>query len=163
MRLTENALHQGSVLPDSQASGMGDEQGGRGNAVSAAVKPEPVDAPGVHSGRQPMNNDVDTEMQLLQEGGMLATHRHESILGGSRVEQMLSNAAERRASGQQQAVAPGLSSARRIAASDGTRCRLNVVALLATWKHVSIEQMAQTLLGMTAAERTQLRNKYTGQ
>lgn len=66
MRLTENALHQGSVLPDSQASGMGDEQGGRGNAVSAAVKPEPVDAPGVHSGRQPMNNDVDTEMQLLQ-------------------------------------------------------------------------------------------------
>ena len=100
---------------------------------------------------------------VSQEGGMLATHRHESILGGSRVEQMLSNAAERRASGQQQAVAPGLSSARRIAASDGTRCRLNVVALLATWKHVSIEQMAQTLLGMTAAERTQLRNKYTGQ
>ncbi|KAL0043549.1 hypothetical protein WJX79_008099 [Trebouxia sp. C0005] len=86
MRLTENALHQGSVLPDSQASGMGDEQGGRGNAVSAAVKPEPVDAPGVHSGRQPMNNDVDTEMQLLQEGGMLATHRHESILGHKKVE-----------------------------------------------------------------------------
>ena len=66
LRLTKNALHQGSVPPDSQARGMGDEQGGRGNAVSAAVKPEPADAPGVHSGQQPMTNDVDTEMQLLQ-------------------------------------------------------------------------------------------------
>ncbi len=94
---------------------------------------------------------------------MLATHRHESILGGSRVEQMLSNAAERRASGQQQAVAPGLPSTRRVAVSDSTSSRLNVVALLATWKHVSVEQMAQTLLGMTAAERTQLRNEYTRQ
>jgi len=75
---------------------------------------------------------------------MLATHRHESILGGSRVEQMLS-------------------SARRAAVSDSTSSRLNVVELLATWKRVSVEQMAQTLLGMTAAERTQLRNEYTGQ
>ncbi len=100
-----------------------------------------------------------------QEGGMLATHRHESILGGSRVEQMLSNAAEQRAGEleQQQAVAPGLSSARRAAVSDSTSSRLNVVELLATWKRVSVEQMAQTLLGMTAAERTQLRNEYTGQ
>ncbi|KAL0045771.1 hypothetical protein WJX82_003975 [Trebouxia sp. C0006] len=161
IRLTENALHQGSVPPDSQAWGMGDEQGGRGNAVTAAVKP--VDAPGVGSGQQPMTNGMDTEMQLLQEGGMLATHRHESILGGSRVEQMLSNAAEQRASGQQPAAAPGLSSAGRVAESDNTSSRLNVVELLATWKHVSVEQMAQTLLGMTAAERTQLRNEYTGQ
>lgn len=66
IRLTENALHQGSVPPDSQARGMGDEQGSRGNAVSAAVKSEPADAPGVHSGQRPMTNDVDTEMQLLQ-------------------------------------------------------------------------------------------------
>ena len=43
---------------------MGDEQGGRGNAVTAAVKP--VDAPGVGSGQQPMTNGMDTEMQLLQ-------------------------------------------------------------------------------------------------
>ena len=100
---------------------------------------------------------------VSQEGGMLATHRHESILGGSRVEQMLSDAAERRASGQQQAVAPGLSSARLVAVSGSTSSRLNVVALLATWKNVSVEQMAQTLLGMTAAERTQLRNEYAGQ
>lgn len=100
---------------------------------------------------------------ISQEGGMLATHRHESILGGSRVEQMLSNAAEQRASGQQPAAAPGLSSAGRVAESDNTSSRLNVVELLATWKHVSVEQMAQTLLGMTAAERTQLRNEYTGQ
>lgn len=64
IRLTENALHQGSVPPDSQAWGMGDEQGGRGNAVTAAVKP--VDAPGVGSGQQPMTNGMDTEMQLLQ-------------------------------------------------------------------------------------------------
>lgn len=34
---------------------------------------------------------------VVQEGGMLATHRHEAILGGSRVERMLSNAAEQRA------------------------------------------------------------------
>ena len=100
---------------------------------------------------------------ISQEGGMLATHRHESILGGSRVEQMLSNAAEQRASGQQPAAAPGLSSAGWVAESDNTSSRLNVVELLATWKHVSVEQMAQTLLGMTAAERTQLRNEYTGQ
>ena len=100
---------------------------------------------------------------VSQEGGMLATHRHESILGGSRVEQMVSNAAEQRASGQQPAAAPGLSSAGRVAESDNTSSRLNVVELLATWKHVSVEQMAQTLLGMTAAERTQLRNEYTGQ
>lgn len=66
IRLTENALHQGSVPADSQARGSGDEQGGRSNAVSAAVKPEPVDAPGVGSGQQPMTIDVDTEMQLLQ-------------------------------------------------------------------------------------------------
>jgi hypothetical protein len=66
IRLTENALHQGSVPPHSQAWGMGDEQGGRGNAVTAAVKPEPVDAPGVGSGQQPMTNGMDTEMQLLQ-------------------------------------------------------------------------------------------------
>ena len=66
IRLTENALHQGSIPPDSQARGMGDEQGGRGDAVSAAVKSEPVDAPGVYSGQQPMISNVDTEMQLLQ-------------------------------------------------------------------------------------------------
>ena len=66
IRLTENALHQGSVPPDSQARGVDEEQGGRGNAVSAAVKPEPVDAPRVGSGQQPVTNDVDTEMQLLQ-------------------------------------------------------------------------------------------------
>ena len=66
IRLTENALHQGSVPPGSQAWGMGDEQGGRGNAVTAAVKPEPVDASGVGSGQQPMTNGMDTEMQLLQ-------------------------------------------------------------------------------------------------
>jgi len=66
IRLTENALHQGSIPPVSQARGMGDEQGGRGNAVSAAVKSESVDAPGVHSGQQPMISNVDTEMQLLQ-------------------------------------------------------------------------------------------------
>jgi hypothetical protein len=66
IRLTENALHQGSAPPDTQAREVDDEQGGRGNTVSAAVKPEPVDAPGVHSGQQPMTNDVDTELQLLQ-------------------------------------------------------------------------------------------------
>ncbi|DBA73362.1 TPA: hypothetical protein ACH3X1_011407 [Trebouxia sp. C0004] len=163
IRLTENALHQGSVPPDTQARGMGAEQDGRGNAASAAAKPEQVDDSGMHDPGMPMTSAVDTEMQLLQEGGMLATHRHESILGGSRVEQMLSNAAEQRASGRQQAAAFGLSSARRVAVSDSTSIRLNVVALLATWKHVSVEQMAQTLLGMTAAERTQLRNEYTGQ
>ncbi len=69
IRLTENALHHKSAPPDSQARGVDDEQGGRGNTASAAVKPEPVDAPGVHSGQQPMTNPVDTEMQLLQVSG----------------------------------------------------------------------------------------------
>ena len=66
IRLTENALHQGSVPSDSQAGRVGDEQGGRGDALSAPVKSEPVDAPGMHSGQQLMTNNVDTEMQLLQ-------------------------------------------------------------------------------------------------
>jgi len=37
IRLTESALHQGSAPPDSQARGVDDEHGGRGNTVSAAV------------------------------------------------------------------------------------------------------------------------------
>ena len=113
---------------------------------------------------------------VLQEGGMLATHRHESILGGSRVEHMLSHAAEHRVAAldQEQNVVPAPPAARRSAAppaatrsaapsGEASQPSSSVVALLAVWKGVAIEHMAETLLGMTAAERSQLREQYARQ
>ena len=120
----------------------------------------------------------------MQNGGMLATHRHETILGGSRVERLLSNAAEQRAAEVDSELGPSRplrrsSASRQMARADAPanghepRARavvtsaassqsLSAVALLAAWKHVTVEQMARTLLDMTVEERTLLREQYAG-
>lgn len=107
---------------------------------------------------------------LLQEGGVLATHRHESLLGGSRVERLLSHAAEQRATAQDMA-ARGAAAAAQVraamrdsqTASDSSGPALSIVTLLASWKGVSAVQMAHELLDMTAEQRTSLRQQYAGQ
>lgn len=103
---------------------------------------------------------------------MLATHRHESILGGSRVERMLSHAAELRVSALDPASPFGglaeptyarqCTVARRSTEAN-SRTELSAVSLIAAWKEVTVEQMARDLLGMTAQQRTQLREQYAGQ
>ena len=119
----------------------------------------------------------------MQEGGMLATHRHEAILGGSRVERMLSNAAEQRSVALEPELAHGRLSRQLNAMQPNTGGPSGVVqevsedvtvpsesssqepialALLATWKNISQEQMARELLNMNAEERTQLREQYAG-
>lgn len=117
----------------------------------------------------------------VQEGGMLATHRHEAILGGSRVERMLSNAAEQRLVASEPELAHGASlrPPDTMQASRGEPSRVveessgNVpsksfsqeptsLAILAAWKDMSPEQMARMLLDMSAEERTHLRKQYAG-
>lgn len=112
---------------------------------------------------------------------MLATHRHEAILGGSRVERMLSDAAEQRlvASESEFAHSASLRPPSTMQANRGEPSRVvqemsedvrsesfsqepTALALLAAWKHVSLEQMARTLLDMSSEERTHLREQYAG-
>ena len=111
---------------------------------------------------------------------MLATHQHESILGGSTVERMLSNAAERKVARSGNANRPSRSTARRQdtcapsevaprgtiavghAQSSSSSQEPSAVALLAAWKNLTLEQMAKVLLDMTADERTHLREQYAG-
>ena len=112
---------------------------------------------------------------------MLATHRHEAILGGSRVERMLSNAAEQRALQSEPELAQGKSraqpavrqshsrparvvpSASADVPSESPSQEPTALALLAAWKGMALEQMASTLLGMSAEERKRLREQYAGQ
>ena len=115
---------------------------------------------------------------LMQEGGMLATHRHEAILGGSRVERMLSNAAEQRLVASEPEFA-SLRPPNSTQASRGEPSRVvqepsggvpsesfsqqpTALALLAAWKDMPLEQMARMLLDMSAEERTHLREQYAG-
>lgn len=117
----------------------------------------------------------------MQEGGMLATHRHEAILGGSRVERMLSNAAEQRSVASEPAhgmpsrpsntMQPNRGGPSRVvqevsedvtAPSASSSQEPTALALLAAWKNISLEQMATRLLNMNAEERTQLREQYAG-
>ena len=112
---------------------------------------------------------------------MLATHRHEAILGGSRVERMLSNAAEQRlvASEPEAAHGASLRPPNTVQASRSEPSRVvqeplggvpsesfsqeqTALALLAAWKDMSWEQMARMLLDMSAEERTHLREQYAG-
>ena len=111
---------------------------------------------------------------------MLATHQHETILGGSTVEQMLSNAAEQRAARFGVVQQPSRSTAgrhntcapvppefapRSIVAGGHAQTSSqepSAVALLAAWKNLTIEQMAKVLLDMTPGERTHLREQYAG-
>lgn len=100
---------------------------------------------------------------------MLASHRHEHLLGGSAVERHLSGAAERQAAAaealaQAQATdhagGPNAEKHRKLnSAESATR----VIALLATWKHVAVQEMAQTLLDMTSQQRTALRQECVAQ
>lgn len=112
---------------------------------------------------------------------MLATHRHEAILGGSRVERMLSNAAEQRLVVSEPEFAPGASlrAANTMQAirgepsgvvqepsgdmsSESLSQEPTALALLAAWKDTSLEQMARMLLDMSAEERMHLREQYAG-
>ena len=112
---------------------------------------------------------------------MLATHQHEAILGGSRVERMLSNAAEQRlvASEPESAHGASLRQPNTMQANMGEPSRVvqepsgdmpsesfsqepSSLAILAAWKHMSLEQMARMLLDMSAEERTHLREQYAG-
>lgn len=114
---------------------------------------------------------------------MLATHRHEAILGGSRVERMLSNAAEKRSIASQPELAHGMPSrpsntmqpniggpskvVREVVEdvtvpNDSASQEPTALSLLAAWKNISLEQMARMLLNMNAEERTQLREQYAG-
>lgn len=114
---------------------------------------------------------------------MLATHRHEAILGGSRVERMLSNAAEQRSVASEPELAHGMlsrpsstmqpntggpsrvvqeASEDVTAPSESSSQEPTALALLAAWKNISLEQMATRLLDMSAEERTQLREQYAG-
>lgn len=120
-------------------------------------------------------------LNMVQEGGMLATHRHEAILGGSRVERMLSNAAEQKAVLSEPGLAQGAAvrqpgawqsqrgGVERVvlqASADVPRespgQEATALALLAAWKGMTLELMAETLLGMNAEERTRLREQYAG-
>lgn len=186
-RLTEHAL-QGASAPSPSAPAMATI--GNGSVTvkdefvegSAAVQAEPgcSDERQAHSGRQLRGTDARTEMQLLQTGGMLATHRHEAILGGSRVERMLSNAAEQRAVLSEPELAQGISMRQTGAGQSHSRPARVVptpssdvpseapsqqptaLALLAAWKGMTLEQMASTLLSMSAEERMRLRQQYAG-
>ena len=64
LRLTEHALHQGSLSPDNQLQAAGSQRLSRGTA--AAVRTEPVDASNGRSGQQQHAAEADTEMMLLQ-------------------------------------------------------------------------------------------------
>ena len=77
---------------------------------------------------------------------------------------MLSSAAEHKVAASEHApLEPrGRTSARPTAVpcKESSRQGVSVVGLLAAWKDVTLQQMARTLLGMTAAERTELRKQY---
>ena len=103
---------------------------------------------------------------------MLATHRHESILGGSRVESMLSHAAEQRAAeldtnihAQSNAArtARDIGSSSSVVVQPASGAPTSVVSILAAWQGITIAQMAQKLLDMTVEQRTLLRQQYAGQ
>lgn len=98
---------------------------------------------------------------------MLASHKHEQLLGGSRVEARLSSAAEQKAAAQEGCLDAYMAS--HVGSSDqqsltstsaGAAC---VIRLLAAWKNVSIEQMAQRLLDLTPRQRTEMREEYAKQ
>ena len=102
---------------------------------------------------------------------MLATHRHESVLGGSRVESMLSHAAEQRvaqldnihAQPDAACTARTLASSNAASLQPASNAPASVVSILAAWQDITIAQMAQALLDMTGEQRTLLRQQYAGQ
>ena len=100
---------------------------------------------------------------------MLASHRHEHLLGGSSVERHLSGAAERQAAAAEalaqaqatdQAGGPNAERHRKLNSSDSAT---RVIAMLATWKHVAVEEMAHTLLNMTSQQRMAFREECAAQ
>ena len=98
---------------------------------------------------------------------MLASHKHEHLLGGSRVEARLSSAAEQKAAAQEGCsdaymTNHGASSDQPSLVGEAAQAAC-VIRLLAAWKKVSVEQMAQRLLESTPRQRTEMREEYAKQ
>lgn len=89
---------------------------------------------------------------------MLASHRHEQVLGGSKVEAHLSDIAEKQAVAAVGAVDMYLAAHPNAAVnSSSAEQGKYVLEVLALWRNVGVEQMAHMLLEMTPQQRTETR------
>lgn len=94
---------------------------------------------------------------------MLASHRHEQLLGGSKTEAHLSNKAEQRVAAAEGASNSHLTGRKRVVAGSSADHAACVIEMLAVWKSVAVEQMAKTLLELTPRQRSEMRQECARQ